>query len=47
MTHEIVEPEPHSKGTLGDGWKYIPRWLQIELLIIAISIMALIAFLLR
>jgi hypothetical protein len=35
MTHQIVHPEPHSKGNPGDGWKYVPRWLQIVLWIIA------------
>ena len=29
MTHEIVEPEPHSKGNPGQGWNQLPRWIQI------------------
>jgi hypothetical protein len=47
MTHEIVEPEPHSKGNPGKGWKHLPRWIQIVLCIIAIASMLLIAFLPR
>jgi hypothetical protein len=47
MTHEIVHPEPHSKGKPGDGWKYVPRWLQIVLCLIALATMILIAFLTR
>jgi len=47
MTHKIAEPEPHSMGNPGQGWKHVRRWVQIELVIIAISSMALIAFLNR
>jgi hypothetical protein len=47
MTHEIVDPEPHSKPKLGDGWEYIPRWLRIGLFVIAVSVMILILYLTR
>jgi hypothetical protein len=32
--HEIVSPEPHSRGLRGfeEAWKRMPRWLQITLL---------------
>jgi hypothetical protein len=46
MTHEIVHPEPHAKGNPGDGWKYVPRWLQIVLwiaIIVAVALVALFA----
>ncbi len=45
MTHEIVAPEPHSKGNWGNGWEYIPRWLRIVLCVIAIAVMILVAYL--
>jgi hypothetical protein len=47
MPHEIVHPEPHSTGNPGDGWKYVPRWLQIILWIIALAAMIYIAVRLR
>jgi hypothetical protein len=47
MTHEIVHPEPHSTGNPGGGWKYLPRWLQILLCIIALAAMIYVAVLLR
>jgi hypothetical protein len=47
MPHEIVHPEPHSTGNPGDGWKYVPRWLQIILWIIVIAAIILAPFLLR
>jgi hypothetical protein len=47
MTHEIVAPEPHSKGNWGSGWEYIPRWLRIVLSVIAIAATILIAYFTR
>jgi hypothetical protein len=47
MTHEIVEPEPHAKGSPGQGWKQLPRWIQIVLCIIAVASMLLVASLAR
>jgi hypothetical protein len=47
MPHEIVHPEPHSTGNPGNGWKYVPRWLQIILWIIALAAMIYIAVRLR
>jgi hypothetical protein len=47
MPHEIVHPEPHSTGNPIDGWKYVPRWLQIILWIIALAAMIYIAVRLR
>ena len=36
--HEIVSPEPHSRGLLGfeEAWKHMPRWLRIVLLLVFI-----------
>ena len=32
--HEIVSPEPHSRGPgFEEAWKHMPRWLQIALLL--------------
>jgi hypothetical protein len=47
MPHEIVEPEPHSRGHHGTGWNYVPRWLQFVLVIGAIAAMALVAYFVR
>ena len=47
MPHGIVHPELHSTGNPGDGWKYVPRWLQIILCIIALAAMIYVAVLLR
>jgi hypothetical protein len=47
MTHEIVHPEPHSTGNPRDGWKYLPRWLQIVLCLIALAAIILAPFFLR
>ena len=46
-THEIVPPEPHSTGNLGNGWAYLPRWLRVLLCVIAIAVLVLIAFVAR
>jgi Ni/Fe-hydrogenase subunit HybB-like protein len=47
MTHEIVDPEPHSKPKFGAGWEYIPRWLRIVLCVIVVAVMVLILYLTR
>ena len=47
MTHEIVDPEPHSRLKFGEGWEYIPRWLRVVLCVIAIAVMILIVYLTR
>jgi hypothetical protein len=47
MTHEIVDPEPHSRPKFGDGWEYIPRWLRVVLCVIAVATMILIVYLTR
>ena len=39
MTHEIIAPEPHSRGNSGAGWEHIPRWLQVLLTVIAATIL--------
>jgi hypothetical protein len=34
VTYQIVPPEPHSTGTdFRRAWYYVPRWLQIILLL--------------
>jgi len=34
---EIVPPEPHSTGPdFRKAWSYIPRWLQIALLVVLV-----------
>ena len=36
--HEIVQPEPHSTGPdFRKAWSYMPRWLQIILLMAFIA----------
>jgi hypothetical protein len=47
MTHEIIDPEPHSKPKFGDGWEYIPRWLRVALFVIVVTVMVLILYLTR
>jgi hypothetical protein len=47
MTHEIVEPEPHSRPKFGDGWEHIPRWLRVVLCVIAVAAMTLVVCLTR
>jgi hypothetical protein len=47
MTHEIVDPEPHSKPRFGGGWEYIPRWLRVVMYAIAIAAMVLVLYLTR
>ena len=47
MTHEIIEPEPHSKPRFGGGWEHIPRWLRIVLSAIAIGAVILGLYLTR
>jgi hypothetical protein len=47
MTHQIVEPEPHSKPRFGDGWEHIPHWLRIVLSAVAIGAVILVLYLTR
>ena len=47
MTHEIIAPEPHSKGNWGSGWGYIPRWLRIVLFVVGVAAMLLAAYFTR
>jgi hypothetical protein len=47
MTHEIVDPEPHSRPKFGDRWEYIPRSLRVVLCAFAVAAMILIAYLSR
>jgi hypothetical protein len=47
MTHEIVNPEPHSKLRFGAGWEHFPRWLRIVVSAIAIAAVILVLYLTR
>jgi hypothetical protein len=47
MTHEIVEPEPHSRPKFRDGWEHMPRWLRVVLFAIAVAAMTLVVYLTR
>jgi hypothetical protein len=47
MTHEIIAPEPHSRGNWAAGWEHIPRWLRVVLTVIAITATFLIAYFTR
>jgi hypothetical protein len=44
MTHEIVDPEPHSRRKFGAGWEYIPRWLRVVLCVIAVAAVILFVY---
>ena len=47
MSHEIIAPEPHSRGNWGAGWEHVPRWLQVVLTVIAIAATILVAYFTR
>ena len=44
MAQEIVDPEPRSRGNLGSGWEYIPRWVRLVLWAIAIAAVISVAY---
>jgi hypothetical protein len=39
MAHEIVPPEPYSRFDIRKAWDYIPHWLQVVLIVIAVAVM--------
>lgn len=44
-THEIVPPEPHSRGPgLQEMWAHLPRWLQVVLVLTIVVVGVLITF---
>jgi hypothetical protein len=47
MAHEIVPPEPYSRFDVRKAWDYIPRWLQVVLIVIAVAVMVTAAYLSR
>jgi hypothetical protein len=48
QTKEIVPPEPHSTGPdFRKAWNYMPRWLQIVLLLAFIVVGILVAIFMK
>lgn len=41
--NEIVEPEPHSRGSdPGKMWSHIPRWLRLVLTVVLVATVILV-----